>query len=210
MRPDAGKWMLRLEVHARDCDVLCIFVRQPPVNGGVFLHGQSGIGGVCLPRQSMPVKEAAQIAQKIADELQVELVDVELVKEPTGHFLRFYIDKPDGVALDELEAFHRRILPLVERVEYDYMEVSSPGADRPLKTERDFERAEGLAVELKTYRPIDGAKQYTGDLVGLRDGKIVIRVGEDEEKSFERKDVAIVRPIIDFDEEDLQDDSPAE
>jgi len=158
----------------------------------------------------MPVKEAARIAQKIADELQVELVDVELVKEPTGHFLRFYIDRPDGVALNELENFHRRILPLVERVEYDYMEVSSPGADRPLKTERDFERAEGLLVELKTYRPVNGAKQFTGDLVGLRDDMIVIQTGPDTEMSFPKKDVAIVRPVIDFDEEDLQDDVPAE
>ena len=163
-----------------------------------------------MPRQSMPVKEAAQIAQKIADELQVELVDVELVKEPTGHFLRFYIDKPDGIALNELENFHRRIQSLVERVEYYYMEVSSPGADRPLKTDRDFERAEGLAVELKTYRPVNGGKQFTGDLVGLRDGMIVIKTGPDEEMSFNRKDVAIVRPLIDFDEEDLQDDVPAE
>ena len=158
----------------------------------------------------MPVKEAAQIAQRIADELQVELVDVELVKEPTGHFLRFYIDKPDGIALNELENFHRRIQPLVERVEYDYMEVSSPGADRPLKTDRDFERAEGLAVELKTYRPVNGGKQFTGDLVGLRDGMIVIKTGVDEEMSFNRKDVAIVRPLIDFDEADLQDDVPVE
>ena len=163
-----------------------------------------------MPRQSMPVKEAARIAQNIADELQFELVDVELVKEPTGHFLRFYIDKPDGIALNELEIFHRRILPLVERVEYDYMEVSSPGADRPLKTDRDFERAEGLCVELKTYRPVNGAKQFTGDLVGLREGKIVIKTGENEEMSFDRKEVAIVRPMIDFDEEDLQDDVPAE
>ena len=158
----------------------------------------------------MPVKESAQIAQKIADEFQLELIDVELVKEPTGHFLRFYIDRPGGVALNELENFHRRIQPLVERVEYDYMEVSSPGADRPLKTERDFARAEGLAVELKTYRPVNGAKQFTGDLVGLRDGMIVIRTGPEEEISFAKKDVAIVRPIIDFDEADLQDDVPVE
>ena len=158
----------------------------------------------------MPVKEAARIAQKIADELQLELIDVELVKEPTGHFLRFYIDRPDGVALNELENFHRKIQPLVERVEYDYMEVSSPGADRPLKTERDFERAEGLAVELKTYRPVNGAKQFTGDLVGLRDGMIVMKAGADTEMSFEKKDVAIVRPIIDFDEADLEDDVPAQ
>lgn len=163
-----------------------------------------------MPRQSMPVKEAARIAQKIADELHFELVDVELVKEPTGHFLRFYIDRPDGIALDELENFHRRILPLVEDVAYDYMEVSSPGADRPLKTERDFERAQGQTVELKTYRPVDGEKRFVGDLVGLKDGMITLRTGEDEERSFPRKDVAIVRPLIEFDEADLQDDTPAE
>ena len=156
----------------------------------------------------MPLKEAAKIAQRIADELGFELIDVELVKEPTGHFLRFYIDRPDGITVDELESFHRKIHPLVEQVEYDYMEVSSPGADRPLKTERDFERAEGLAVELKTYRPVNGAKLFTGDLVGLRDGRIVIKTGEDSELSFEKKEVAIVRPIIDFDEADLQDEAP--
>ena len=158
----------------------------------------------------MPVKEAAQIAQKLADQMGLELIDVELVKEPTGHFLRFYIDKPDGVARNELESFHRRIQPLVERVVYDYMEVSSPGAERPLKTERDFEKAEGLTVELKTYRPVNGAKQFTGDLVGLIDGKIVIRTAPEQEMSFEKKDVAVVRPLIEFDEADQQDDSPAE
>lgn len=162
-----------------------------------------------MPRQSMPVKEAAQIAQRIADELQVELVDVELVKEPTGHFLRFYIDRPDGVSLDELEAFHRRIQPLVENVAFDYMEVSSPGADRPLKTERDFERARGLAVELKTYRPVGGAKRFTGDLIGLIGDEIAIEVAPGETRSFPRREVAVVRPLIEFDESDLEDDAPA-
>ena len=156
----------------------------------------------------MTVREAAQNAQKIADELQLELVDVELVKEPTGHFLRFYIDRPDGVALNELENFHRRVLPLVERVEYDYMEVSSPGADRPLKTERDFERAQGMDVELETYRPVNGAKVFKGALIGLKDGIIEICSGG-ETLSFPKKDVAIVRPLIEFTEEDLKDDVPA-
>ena len=163
-----------------------------------------------MPGKAMSVKEAGQIAQRIADEMNVELVDVELVKEPAGHFLRFYIEKPDGVALNDLEAFHRRILPLVERVEYDYMEVSSPGADRPLKTERDFEKARGTAVELKTYRAVNGAKLFTGDLVGLEDGEVVIDTAAGERLRFPRKDVAVVRPLIEFDEEDLQDDSPAQ
>ena len=163
-----------------------------------------------MPSKSMPVKEAKQIAQKIASEMEVELVDVELVKVPTGHFLRFYIDKPEGISLNELEAYHRRILPLVERVEYDYMEVSSPGADRPLKTERDFERALGTVVELKTYRPVNGGKRFTGELIGLEGDEILIRDDSGVDMRFNRKDVALVRPLIEFDEEDLQDDSPAQ
>ena len=156
----------------------------------------------------MSVREAEKIAQQIAEEQNVELVDVELVKEPTGHFLRFYIEKPDGISLNELETYHRRIQPLVENVEYDFMEVSSPGADRPLKTERDFARAEGMEVELKTYRPVNGAKQFLGDLVGLKDGVISIITESGETLSFEKKDVAIVRPVIEFSEEDLKDDVP--
>ena len=158
----------------------------------------------------MPVREAAEIAQRIAGEMDVELVDVELVKEPTGHFLRFYIDRPEGIALDALEAFHRRILPLVERVDYDYMEVSSPGADRPLKTEKDFERARGTVVELKTYRPVNGTKRHTGALIGLEGDEVVVETDGGERLSFRRKDVAMVRPLIEFDEADLQDDAPVE
>ena len=162
-----------------------------------------------MPSKSMPVREAREIAQRIASEMDVELIDVELVKEPTGHFLRFYIEKPDGVALNDLEAFHRRIMPLVERVDYDYMEVSSPGADRPLKTDADFERAKGMTVELKTYRPVNGAKRFTGELAGLEDGEIVLSAPDGGALRFARKDVALVRPLIEFDEEDLRDDAPA-
>ena len=163
-----------------------------------------------MPERSMPVREAREIVQKIAQEMQVELVDAELVKEPTGHFLRFYVDRPGGIALNDLEAFHRRIMPLVERVEYDYMEVSSPGADRPLKTERDFEKARGTLVEVKTYRAINGAKAFQGSLVGLEGDEIVIADGEGNQTRFDRKAVAVVRPVIEFDEEDLQDDGPAD
>ena len=161
-----------------------------------------------MPSKSMPVKEARQIAQKLALEMDVELVDVELVREPTGHFLRFYVDRPDGISLNELEAFHRRIMPMVDRVAYDYMEVSSPGADRPLKTERDFERARGMTVELKTYKPVHGGRRFTGELLGLEDDGVSIRLSTGEALRFEKKDVAVVRPLIEFDEADLQDDVP--
>ncbi len=156
--------------------------------------------------KAMSVKLAAQIAEQIAQKQNVELIDVELVKEPTGRFLRFYIDKPDGIALDELEKFHREIQPLVENVAYDYMEVSSPGADRPLKTEKDFARAEGEDVELKTYKAVNGAKEFRGVLVGLIDGMVVVDVNGVERMSFPQRDVAVVRPLIEFTEEDLQDE----
>lgn len=162
-----------------------------------------------MAKKAMSVHEAEKIAQKIALEQNVELVDVELVKEPTGYFLRFYIEKPEGISLNELETYHRAIQPLVENVAYDYMEVSSPGADRPLKNERDFERAQGMDVELKTYRPVNGAKVFQGELIGLKDGIIEICSGG-ETLSFPKKDVAIVRPLIEFTEEDLKDDAPAE
>lgn len=163
---------------------------------------------MALAKKAMSVHEAEKIAQKIALEQNVELVDVELVKEPTGYFLRFFIEKPEGISLNELETYHRAIQPLVEDVAYDYMEVSSPGADRPLKTERDFERAQGMDVELKTYRPVNGAKVFKGALIGLKDGIIEICSGG-ETLSFPKKDVAIVRPLIEFTEEDLKDDVPA-
>ena len=163
-----------------------------------------------MPNKSMPLKEARAIAEKIAAELGYELVDVELTKEPGGHFLRFYIDRPEGVSLNELEAYHRRILPLVENVEYDYIEVSSPGVDRPLKTERDFERAEGETVELKTYRPVNGAKQFIGDLIGLEGDEIVLQTGEDQMMRFNRRDVAWVKVHLEFDESELEDDVPQE
>jgi len=155
----------------------------------------------------MPLRDAEKIAAKIAEEMLLELVDVELVKESTGRFLRFYIDKaPEGVNLDEVEAFHRRVQPMVENVDYDYMEVSSPGADRPLKKQRDFDRCAGMAVEVKTYKPIGGAKQFIGTLDGLKDGVITITMADDAKLSFNQKDVALTKLYIDFDEEDLEDE----
>lgn len=159
-----------------------------------------------MAAKAMSVHEAEEIARKLAEKAGLELVEVELKKEPTGSYLRFYVDREDGISVDELETFHREVMPFVENVAYDFMEVSSPGVDRPLKTERDFERAEGMTVEVKTYKAINGAKQFIGDLVGLKDGMVTINAEGGEELSFAKKDVALVRPYIVFNEDDLRDD----
>ena len=169
-----------------------------------FCMAFSRIEGVVLPKQAGSVDKAEKRALELAAEMSLELVDVELVKESAGRFLRFYIDKPEGVGVDDCETFHKAMLPFVEDVDYDYMEVSSPGVDRPLKKQKDFDKAVGSAVEVRLYRPEFGSKAFQGDLVGLIDGRVVISCPGLGEKAFEQKKVALVKPVFDFDEEILR------
>jgi len=135
--------------------------------------------------------------QRVADQMGFELVDVALDKEPTGKYLRIYIDKPEGITLDDCEKYHKTVLPLVENYDYDFMEVSSPGIDRPLKKDRDFERNAGAEVEIRLFKPLDGVKQMNGTLIGLDGEDILVEVGG-EEKRVPRKMAAMVRPIVDM------------
>ena len=104
---------------------------------------------------------------KIAEEMGYELVDAGVEKEPTGKYLRFYIDKPEGISLDDCEAYHKAVRNIADTVDYDFMEVSSPGIDRPLKKDRDFERNLGTEIEIKLFKAADGKKVLTGILAGI-------------------------------------------
>ena len=134
---------------------------------------------------------------KIAADMGYELVDAAIEKEPTGKYLRFYIDRPEGISLDDCEAYHKAVRQLADALDYDFMEVSSPGIDRPLKKDRDFERALGTEVEIKLFKAIDGVKVITGTLAGLEDGDIVLDTPEGE-KRVARKAAALVKPIVDM------------
>ena len=133
----------------------------------------------------------------IAEQMGYELVDISLDKEPTGKYLRFYIDKDEGVTLDDCEAFHKKIRPLADMVDYDFMEVSSPGIDRPLKKDRDFERSLGCEIEVKLFKAVDGTKVITGVLAGIEEGNIVIDTAEGR-TLVPRKAAALVRPVVDM------------
>ena len=134
---------------------------------------------------------------KIAEEMGFELVDAGVEKEPTGKYLRFYIDKPDGISLDDCEAYHKAVRSIADAVDYDFMEVSSPGIDRPLKKDRDFERNLGSEIEVKLFKPMDGAKLLTGILAGLEDGEILLETPEGV-KRIPRKAAALVKPVVDM------------
>ena len=134
---------------------------------------------------------------KIAEGMGFELVDIAVEKEPTGRYLRFYIDKPEGISLDDCEAYHKAVRTPADSVDFDFMEVSSPGIDRPLKKDRDFERNLGCEIEVKLFKPIDGTKVITGVLAGLEEGNIVIDTGEGR-MLVPRKAAALVKPVVDM------------
>ena len=157
----------------------------------------------------MPQKEiqtvVTPLCQKLADKMNYELVDAELVKEGPGRYLRIYIDRPGGISLDELEAYHREIQPQLERVDYDFLEVCSPGLDRPLKKDRDFEHALGGKVEVRLFKPVDGKKLFEGALRAWNAETVTI---EDASglREFPRRGVALIKPVIEIDLDDDEGD----
>ena len=135
--------------------------------------------------------------QRVADSLGFELVDVTLDKENTGKYLRIYIDREGGMDLDSCEKYHRAIQPLVEDYDYDFLEVSSPGVDRPLKKDRDFERALGSEVEAKLFRAVDGVKEFVGTLAAWTADTFTLETPAGE-RTLERKACASVKPVVDM------------
>jgi len=151
-----------------------------------------------LAKGDRPVEVVVEeIARPIVEERGLELVGVELVKEGPNRYLRVYIDKEEGVGFDDCEVVSRAVDPLLDRIwpnpPYEYFEVSSPGLERPLKREQDFARYAGHQVAVTTYAPVDGQKLFVGELVGLRDGNVVVRVSEGKAKGSE---VALTRSQI--------------
>jgi ribosome maturation factor RimP len=125
-------------------------------------------------------KKVSEITEElvlpIIEEMNLELVDVEYVKEGKNWFLRVYIDSEKGIDIDDCGKVSELLSEKLD--EHDpisqpyFLEVSSPGAERPLKKEKDFERSIGKNVHIKTYEPIDGEKIFEGKLLSF-DGETV-------------------------------------
>lgn len=110
-----------------------------------------------------------EIAAPIFEELGLELVEIEYVKEGKNWFLRIYIDSDKGIDIEECGLVSERLSEKLDELDpiphNYYLEVSSPGAERPLKKDKDFEKAIGKNVFIKTYEPIDGEKNFEGTLL---------------------------------------------
>ena len=103
---------------------------------------------------------------------------VELERSAKGGLLRVYIDKPGGISLDDCASVSNHLSRLfaVENVGYERLEVSSPGLDRLLRTERDFVRFAGQKVRLKLRVPLEGQRNFAGVLCGSEAGKVGLEV----------------------------------
>ena len=138
----------------------------------------------------------------ILEKYEFELVDVEYVKEAGTWYLRAYIDKPGGIAINDCEVVSRELSDLLDQKDFiddSYiLEVSSPGLGRPLKKERDFARSIGAEVEIRTYRMVEGRKEFTGVLEEYDSESVTVSYEDGTKQNFDRKEIALIRLAFDF------------
>lgn len=141
------------------------------------------------------------LAKPIIDRNNFELVEVEFKKEGADWYLRVYIDKEGGITIDDCQSVSEELSDLLDEtdpIEQSYIfEVSSPGIDRPLKTERDFEKNNGKLVEVKLFSPLEGKKAIEGILKGHTADKVEIEA-DGKDMQIEKSSIALIRPVIKF------------
>lgn len=135
-----------------------------------------------------------ELIQPLVDEEGFELVDVEFVKEGSEWYLRVYIDKDGGISVNDCEEISRAFNEILDREDYiseQYIfEVSSPGLTRPLKKEKDYKRSIGKLVDVKLYKPVDKAKEYTGVLSAFDENTVTLEGDNGDSYTLDRKNIA--------------------
>ena len=148
------------------------------------------------------VETVKELADPIAESIGCWVWDVEFVKEGTRKILRITIDSEEGIDINVCEQMHRAIDVVLDEVdpisEPYYLEISSPGIERELKTIEHIEACEGWDVEVKLYAPIDGLKAFRGVLLEM-DNENEIRIdATGKEMRFDRASVAKISTYFDF------------
>ncbi len=147
------------------------------------------------------IEDVTAIVTPILEQEHYELVDIEFVKEGPSYYLRLFIDKEEGISVDDCVKVTHAINPLLDEkdpIEPAYMlEVSSPGLDRVLKREKDFQRFKGEMVDVKLYEALNKKKHFIAKLVSKTD-KLLVLEDEGEELCIPVENVAIVRLAVIF------------
>lgn len=155
-----------------------------------------------MSRREEYEQKTEELLLPILEAYHFDLVDVEFVKEGGTWYLRAYIDKEGGITVNDCEDVARKMNPILDELDYidgSYtFEVSSPGLGRPLKKEKDFIRNLGKDVEIRTYRPIQHKKEFYGRLKAYDDGTVTIVTEDEEDVSFDKNEIALIRQAFDF------------
>ncbi|MCI8799120.1 MAG: ribosome maturation factor RimP [Lachnospiraceae bacterium] len=137
----------------------------------------------------------------IAEANSVTIYDIEYVKEGSDYYLRAYIDKPEGVNIQDCENVSRALSEELDREDFIadayILEVSSPGLGRILKKDRHLTSAVGREVEVKLFRAVDKCREFSGVLEQF-DGESVTILDGDEKRTFKRGDITVIRLALDF------------
>ena len=153
----------------------------------------------------MPKNIKSHVEETVRPQIEAlgyEYIETEFAKQVKDWILTVYIDGENGISLEDCEKVSRAIEPLLD--ENDFIEqtyflcVSSIGLDRPLKTQRDFERNMGKCVDIKLYKPVDGSKEYSGRIAGYTKEKLDIITADNKDISVDLKDAAKISLHIDF------------
>ncbi len=156
---------------------------------------------------STVVETVTDLVTPILEEQNFELVEVEFVKEGKNWFLRLFIDKDGGIDIEECAFVSEHLSEKLDTIDPDpirqayFLEVSSPGAERPLKKETDFEKAIGEYIHVSLYQPLGGEKIYEGILQSLNEEELVLKIKiktREKEIAVERKNIAKARLAIQF------------
>jgi ribosome maturation factor RimP len=144
----------------------------------------------------MTAQEIEALVNPLLEQEGAELVDLQWRREGHQWVLRLFVDKPNGVTLDDCAYFSDRVGAMLDegdKITQSYvLEISSPGLDRVIKKEKDFERFAGKPVKLRIKIAEDGSRRFSGILKGLKDDKVALLVGETL-KTFDRRNVDELR-----------------
>lgn len=146
-------------------------------------------------------EQVSALAEPVVTAQGCSLWDVEYVKEAGSWYLRVYIDKEEGVSINDCEAVSRALDPILDEADpipdaYTF-EVSSAGADRVLKKPAHFQAFLGEPVDVKLYKPREGRKEFTGPLTAYEDGAVTLAL-EPEPLTFQKEEIAQVRLHVSF------------
>ena len=128
------------------------------------------------------VDQVGALAKPVCESEGMELIHVEFQRESRGRILRLFIDKPDGINLNDCVVISRQMGDIIDVNLGDIgpfnLEVTSPGPSRPLASAEDFVKFKGNRVKIKTNRSINGQKNFKGILLGISDGRVNLQLGE--------------------------------